>query len=175
MTLLNLLPADVRQRLEQTRRLSRWQSSLWWLAANCIVLGVVVFFVSTWLGIHQETLRTQNISTSTAGDKRAQSITAQTQRLNSTIQMLTATIGSEHDWSASAQAVLQLLPADVTVSKLTVTSLGQVTLTGEAKTRQAFLQLQSILTSTTALKNVTTTSTASKPTNVPFAYSARLP
>jgi Tfp pilus assembly protein PilN len=109
-----------------------------------------------------------------ARNNSAKDVTQKTTAVNATVNILATALGTPRAWAKDGSSVLSILPANVTVQKLTLQDNGQIQLTGLAKTRAVFLALQEALTSSPILQNVTTSSTASKKDDVPFDYQAAL-
>lgn len=97
-------------------------------------------------------------------------ITTTTGTLNTTIKSMTTALGTPQSWSALTQTVFTILPAGVTLTKFTLAPNGAFTLSGTADSRQTFVSLDQTLKQDPRLKNVSTTSTASKRTDVPFDF-----
>lgn len=175
MITLNLLPADRKHRAEVSAEEARWLPAMLTVALVAVLLAGGSFFLGSLLTVRQESLDAQLQSLQTTGQRKLSDIVNQTTKLNTSINLLSTKIGTVRSWSSDLASVINLLPADITVTALNLTSTGQLRLEGVAKTRLSFLSLQTALTNTPLLKNVTTKSTASKRENVPFVYTAQLP
>lgn len=174
MISLNLLPAEQKHDVALSREEARWQPAIMIVAIVSIVMVIAVYFGQAVLSLRLQTLDSQLQSLQTAGQQKLTDVIDQTTKLNADISLVDAKLGTVRSWSKDMAAILQLLPPDIAVTSLVVDTQGQVRLEGVAATRLSFLSLQTALTSSSILKNVSTTSTASKRDNVPFIYSAQL-
>ncbi len=171
---LNLLPIEQKQRADVRRQLERWQPAMVAVMAGTVACSLVGVFVGLLLNIHDSSLKSQLDSNHSSSNQKAVEITGQIQSLNFTISSLSAPLAMTRSWSHDLVRVINEIPDAITLTKLHVTSTGEVQLEGVAQNRLAFLSLQTALTNSQVLSHVTTTSTASKRENVPFIYHAQL-
>lgn len=172
---LNLLPAQLKKAAHQSLEFSRWQPAMLMITFSSIIIFMATFFIHSLLSVHGQSIKAQFTASQTTSTKRTGDITAQTSQLNTTTASLATGLTKPRSWANDLGKIIAILPADVTLTSINLTSDGHIKIDGTAKTRLAFLSLQTTLTSSPLLKNVTTTSTASKRDNVPFSYSAVLP
>ncbi len=174
MMSFNLLPPDRKLAMARSAEFGRWQPAMIGIAAFSLGLLGLTFFANAMLVQHERTVQASLASSQTSGRREIGDITAQTSQLNQTISDLTIGLPQARSWSADLTKIITLLPDDISITNIKMTNDGHLTLEGLAKTRLAFLSLQTILTSTPILKNVNTSSTASRRDNVPFSYTATL-
>lgn len=175
MIVLNLLPAERKKGVATILTMERWRPSM--LASTIVILLLVgAMQVVTWqLQRHQNDIHAQfEAQQKSLAEKETGDIRQTTLHLNDTIKQLATLTARPRAWSTDSAAILSGLPADITVSNLTIQASGQVQLEGLAKTRASFLALTKALEQNKALSSVKTSSTASKRDNIPFAFTAVL-
>lgn len=172
MLALNLIPPQLKDERQAVAVLKRWLSAL------RVLLFIVIFgtvgSIAAWqfLVRHDAAIQSdfdrlqqqQGVGTGT-------DITATTGKLNTTIQTISTTLGTPQSWPELTRTVLDILPDGVTITTFTLNPSGTFQITGSAESRQSFINLEQLLKNSPRLKNVTTTSSASKRTAVPFDFS----
>lgn len=172
MLLLNIIPPAIKNDYRSTEQLDHWRNVA--ISALVTILIGTAGAVGAWVMMdrHATTVATElrqlQQTQSTANGK---DITATTGQLNTTIKLLTATLGTPRSWSSNTATIITGLPKAISISSLTIEASGQFHLIGTADTRQSFVQLEEALKSNTQLSKIATTSTASKRTDVPFDFS----
>lgn len=101
-------------------------------------------------------------------------ITQQIRQLNGTVTALGSVLPTSRAWPTDLVAWLNTLPATITLTDLTLTLAGDLQIQGVAATRADYLELDAQLKDHPALSNIQTNSSANKPTDLPFQYTARL-
>lgn len=172
MLALNLIPPQVKVERQAAVVLQRWLSALRILLI-LVLIGTAGSVVVWQLLVRHDaavqadfTLLQQQQGVGTDTD-----ITATTSKLNTTIQTISATLGAPQSWPELTRAVLDILPSGVTITAFTLNPGGAFQITGTADSRQTFINLEQLLKNNPRLKSVTTVSSASKRTSVPFDFS----
>lgn len=172
MLTLNLIPPKTKQELHSGVLYRNWLRSL-------IVLAVFGLFGTGGLfsaqmmmhrhaaATHQELLTIQQRQAKNAGSD----LTTTTGALNTTIKTIATVLGSPRSWNRDTAIVLSSLPTGTTLSELTLIGAGKFRLVGITDSRQTFVTLEQQLKDNPQLEQVTTASTASKRTAVPFDFS----
>lgn len=175
MITLNLLPPAVKRNYESAEQLHHWLRALIVVALTVFVgtAGVVGLWVM--LDRHASTVRTE---LQEVHDRQAtssgQDIETITQQLNTTIKLLTTTLGTPRSWTSDTADILSGLPTTISISSVEIKNNGQFHLVGVADSRQSFVQLEGVLKTNTKLSNIFTTTTASKRVAVPFDFTGQL-
>lgn len=175
MYTLNLLPPKIQQQSAITETRQRWTRAS--VVLCLFIVGSFVVAGSAWfmLSRHAQSLQQQLEATRLAQSKNsATDITATTTQLNTTIKTFAAAIDVPQQWSRNAVTVLQLLPKGTSLSEFSLDAANVFHLVGTADTRQTFLNLDAALKKSPVVTNISTTSTASKRTDVPFDYTGTL-
>ncbi len=175
MITLNLIPPTMKRDLGSSQLLHHVLNSVTILAV--IILIGTGGMIGGWvmLSRHASTVKAElQQLQQRQGKSDGQDITTITSRLNSTIKTLDSTLGWPRSWGSDLATILTGLPSTISISNLTVQSNGQFHLMGVADSRQSFVQLQTALKANAGLSGVTTSSTASKRTAVPFDFSGKL-
>ncbi len=172
MLALNLLPPKVKTSYIAAAFFSHLRHIL--LSGFIILLIGNIGAMGIQFLLHRHATATQSELESQKNNQatsNGQDITHITSELNATIKMVATTLGEPRSWASDVSVILNGLPAAITISELTMNPNGQFTLVGKADSRQAFIEVENALKNNTRLQKITTTSTASKRTALPFTFS----
>ncbi len=175
MIILNLIPPEQKHDLESSWLYRHWFSASVLLAIFAILSTAT--FSTTWYVLARHAKEVNHTLTTIQQQQAKNSstdITATTTQLNRTIVALNTTLATPRPWSINTTTIISLLPSGVTLSLLSIQNNGAFHLVGIADSRQTFLTLDQALKGSTKLAQITTTSTASKRTAVPFDYSGQI-
>lgn len=171
MLALNLIPPQLKADHQTIILWRRWFSALRVLLILVIIGTAGSATIWQLLVRHELTIREDFNRLQQQGIGAGTDITTTTSKLNATIQTVSATLGTPQSWTELTEAVLDSLPGGVTVSNFILNPGGTFQISGLADSRQIFINLEQSLKNNPRLKNVTTTSSASKRTAVPFDFS----
>ena len=169
---LNLVPPQLKAEHQSASSRHRWLVALNILAV-LIIIGTAGSATAWQLlkrhgrNVHDELLQAQKQQ----GVGTGTDITTITSQLNATIQTMGTALGAPQAWSELAGLVIHNLPAGATIAEFSLTPNGAWRITGITDSRQTFVSLEQSLKNNPRLSKVTTTSTASKRTAVPFDFS----
>lgn len=142
---LNLLPTDRKHAVALGDELSRWQPAMVAVATSGLILLGLTLFASAMLGVHHDSIATQ-LNTGPGGSQRqTDTITQQTAQLNTTISSLSAGLTQPRSWSRDLATVIDLFPADVTVTTLSLSGAGHIHLEGAASLEIGFVNERHII------------------------------
>ncbi|MEK7537874.1 MAG: hypothetical protein AAB619_02800 [Patescibacteria group bacterium] len=171
MLSLNLIPPQQKTDIQTTAMLRHWRRGLVMLAVLTVVGTGGVITAWQLLAGHARQVQGELTALQQRQSTRGETdITATTGTLNTTIKILSTTLGRPQSWSRNAAMVLAALPSGTTVSDLMIQAGGRFRLVGVADSRQTFVALEQTLKTHPQLQQVTTSSTASKRTAVPFDF-----
>ena len=172
---LNLIPPEQKNQIKQAHRLHHWLNAVLILTVICLLGDGLGGLSLTILKRHQAQIHQQLVEQNAAAAKQnREDITTATNKFNQTVSAQTTLLGPVRNWSKDATDILGLFTNDVTVNNLTIQADGHWQIDGLAATRQSFLTLDQLLKKSPLLREVSTTATASKRTDIPFNYTGRL-
>lgn len=171
MLALNLVPPKIKSEQRSSASLHQWLSimviltvfSLLGTAAGVVIWQLMERHAKT---VHTELTQLQQKQSAANGTD----ITTTTSALNTTIKTVSTALGTPQSWATLSQTVFATLPSGVTLTKFSLAPNGAFTISGTADSRQTFVNLDQSLKKDSRLRNVATTSTASKRTDVPFDF-----
>lgn len=172
MLSLNLIPPQLKAEYQSASSRHRWLVALNTLAV-LIIIGTAGS-TTAWqlLERHGRNVRNELLQTQKQqGVGTGTDITTITGQLNTTIQTLAAALGTPQAWPELARSVIDILPAGATVTEFSLAPNGAWRIIGLTDSRQTFVSLEQTLKNNPLLSKVTTASTASKRTAVPFDFS----
>jgi Tfp pilus assembly protein PilN len=171
MLALNLIPPQLKAEHQTIVVWRRWFSALRVLLILVIIGTAGSVAVWRLLVRHEQVIRDDFNRLQQQGIGAGTDITTTTSKLNTTIQTISATLGTPQSWTELTRTVLDGLPSGATVSTFVLNPGGVFQINGLADSRQTFINLEQALKNNPRLKNITTTSSASKRTAVPFDFS----